>query len=33
MVGYEHPPHNIVDMVPDLCTADSLDFLRRRYGL
>ena len=33
MLGYEHMPHNIADMVPDRCTADILDFLRRRCGL
>jgi pimeloyl-ACP methyl ester carboxylesterase len=33
MLGYEHMPHNIADMVPDRCTADILEFLRRRCGL
>jgi 3-oxoadipate enol-lactonase len=33
MLGYKHMPHNIADMVPDRCTADILDFLRRRCGL
>jgi 3-oxoadipate enol-lactonase len=33
MREYAHMPHNVADMLPERCTADILDFLRRRCGL
>ena len=33
MREYEHMPHNIADMLPERCVADTLDFLRRKAGL
>jgi pimeloyl-ACP methyl ester carboxylesterase len=31
LIAYEGLPHNICDIAPDLCAADILSFLRRRF--
>lgn len=33
MREYAHMPHHVADMLPERCTADILDFLRRRCSL
>lgn len=32
LITYERMPHNIADMMPERCTADVLDFYRRKFG-